>query len=459
MTDTSSDKHESSIPEQFYNSLMASREISFAQLQCYQQDVAKTYVKYVCERSTWHAARLKPVLQNEEPDFSRWQDVPILTKRELLDDYHRWRIDDIPESHGRVLLSESSSSTGISVALPKTQMTDTATACASFRHVATFGLEYARPMVMLRALNPMLSRRRSHDVELAQSASEPDRSRWGPSWVDEERRGPRYYIHVSLPCDQILDRLDEIGQQSEGCYLNTSPSKALELANYVRRNRRTPPPLLAILSVGEVVTASLRYEVKTHLGCNMIDVYATAETGPIAMQCAESDLYHVQSELGWVELLNATGHPARPGETGRVVVTPFYNLAMPLIRFDTGDLAIAGTPCKCGSPHPVITSIVGRAASQLRSKNGSTVRFLPDFEGMRNHLGQCRWRLEQFHDGYAELQYMQTPDGEYIDEQGAIKLVRSFCSDAGLDEIDVREVNALGLTGGGKFAVAHRKEQ
>ena len=166
MTDTTSDKHKSSIQEQFYNSLMVSREISSAQLQSYQQEVATTYVRYICERSAWHAERLKPVLQGEKTDFSRWQDVPILSKRELLDEYHRWRIDDIPASHGRILLTESSSSTGISVALPKTQMTSTATACASFRHVAAFGLEYARPLVMLRSLNPMLGRHRSHDVEV-----------------------------------------------------------------------------------------------------------------------------------------------------------------------------------------------------------------------------------------------------------------------------------------------------
>lgn len=456
MTDTTSDKHESSIQEQFYNSLMVSREISSAQLQSYQQEVATTYVRYICERSAWHAERLKPVLQGEKTDFSRWQDVPILSKRELLDEYHRWRIDDIPASHGRILLTESSSSTGISVALPKTQMTSTATACASFRHVAAFGLEYARPLVMLRSLNPMLGRHRSHDVKSTQSASQPDLSRWGPTWIDEKQRGPRHHIHVSLPCDQILDRLDEIGKQRDGCYLNTSPSKALELANYVRRNGRASPPLMAILSVGEVATASLRHEVKTHLGCKMIDIYATAETGPIAMQCPESGLYHVQSELALVELLSGTGQPARPGETGRVVVTPLYNLAMPLIRFDTGDLAIAGAACKCGSPHPVITSIVGRAGSQLRSKNGTALRFLPDFESMRKHLGQCRWRLRQTHDGCAELQYMQTPDGEHIDEQGAIRLVRSLCSDPGLEKVNLREIDVLGLTGGGKFEVAQR---
>lgn len=459
MTDTTSDKHQSSIQEQFYDSLMVSREISSAQLQSYQQEVAATYVKYISERSTWHADRLKPVLHNGKIDFSRWRDVPILSKRELLDEYHRWRIDDIPVSHGRILLTESSSSTSISVALPKTQMTDTATACASFRHIAAFGLEYARPLVMLRALNPMLARHRSHDIESIRSASQPDHSRWGPAWIDKKLRGPRHYIHVSLPCDEILDRLDEIGEQSGGCYLNTSPAKVLELADYVRRTGRASPPLLAVLSVGEVVTASLRDEVKMHLGCNMIDIYATAETGPIAMQCSESGLYHVQSELVFAELLNGTGQPARPGETGRVVVTPLYNLAMPLIRFDTGDLAIAGTACKCGSPHPVITSIVGRAGSQLRSKNGKTLQFQPDFENMRRHLGQCRWRVTQTRDGCAELQYMQTPDGEPIDERGAVSLVRSMSSDPGLEEINIREVNVLGLTAGGKFAVARRTAQ
>ena len=271
----------------------------------------------------------------------------------------------------------------------------------------------------------------------------------------EEHRGPRHYLSVSLPCEDLLDQLDAIGEEADGCYLNTSPSKVLELANYVRRKQRPHPKLKAILSVGELVTPSHRHEVRSYLGAEMIDVYATAETGPVAMQCPVGGLYHIQSELGWVELLDDADKPVKPGQIGRVVVTPFYNLAMPLLRFDTDDLAVAGASCKCNSPHPVIAGIVGRAGSQIRAADGSVVRWSPDFEAMRACLGECRWRLHQLGPGQIELQYMQTPDGEAIDEHGAVELAQRLCRSEDL-EITVREVDVLGLTGGGKFALTHR---
>ena len=455
MTEKHQDQNDTSIAQRFYDSLIVSRQISREQLNRYQQEVATTLLEYVSQHSAWHANRMAPVLRNGQPDFNLWREILVLTKQELLADYHLWRIDDIPQSHGRLILTESSSSTGIAVALPKTQMTDTATACAGFRHAALFGIDYRAPLVMLRSLNPMLARIRSYDVEHEQSAPVRRDQLWGPSWLDDSSRGPRHVMSVGLSCDQVLNRLDEIGGDAGGCYLNTSPSKALDLADHVRIHKRHAPPLKAILSVGEVATAAHRHEIRTHLDCELIDVYATAETGPLAMQCPESGFYHVQSELGWVELLNETGSPAQVGETGRVVVTPFYNLAMPLIRFDTGDLAVAGAACKCNSPHPVITKILGRSGVQLRDRKGRFISFSPDFAAMREHLGNCRWRLTQSFDGHVELQYMQTADEEKINGPGAAELIHQLCKDADFD-VSVREIDVLGLTGGGKFALTQR---
>ena len=134
MSDAASEGTEPNITKGFYESLMTTREVSHDQLESYQREVLETYVDFVTGRSEFHRKRLAPLLNSGKPDFDCWPEVPILTKAELTRDYHRWRIDDIPENHGRVTLSDSSSSTSISVALPKTQMTETAIACAAFRH-------------------------------------------------------------------------------------------------------------------------------------------------------------------------------------------------------------------------------------------------------------------------------------------------------------------------------------
>mgnify|MGYP000113622014 CR=1 FL=1 len=55
------------------------------------------------------------------------------------------------------------------------------------------------------------------------------------------------------------------------------------------------------------------------------------------------------------------------------VVTPFYNLAMPLIRYDIGDYAEAGAPCACGRTLPVLARIMGRSRNMLRLPGGGTM--------------------------------------------------------------------------------------
>jgi phenylacetate-CoA ligase len=77
-----------------------------------------------------------------------------------------------------------------------------------------------------------------------------------------------------------------------------------------------------------------------------------------------------------VELLALNDdRPASGGELGRVVVTDLFSQAMPLVRYDTGDLA---TLADCGaSPCPIRTSafarIHGRIAELVHTTAGEPV--------------------------------------------------------------------------------------
>jgi phenylacetate-CoA ligase len=79
------------------------------------------------------------------------------------------------------------------------------------------------------------------------------------------------------------------------------------------------------------------------------------------VQCPEFDHYHIQSESVLLEILDDAGDPVKPGELGRVVVTPLHNFATALLRYEMGDYAEVGEPCPCGRGLPVIKRILGRA--------------------------------------------------------------------------------------------------
>ena len=72
-------------------------------------------------------------------------------------------------------------------------------------------------------------------------------------------------------------------------------------------------------------------------------MYSAAEAGAIAFQCREHGRYHVQAESVLLEVLRPDGSACAPGETGQVVLTPFHNFAMPLLRYAIDDMAsVAG---------------------------------------------------------------------------------------------------------------------
>ncbi len=71
---------------------------------------------------------------------------------------------------------------------------------------------------------------------------------------------------------------------------------------------------------------------------------------------------------------NERREPCAPGEVGRVVVTDLLNRAMPLIRYEVGDLSAWSTSsCPCGRGMPTLSHIVGRTADAFVRPDGSLI--------------------------------------------------------------------------------------
>ncbi len=127
---------------------------------------------------------------------------------------------------------------------------------------------------------------------------------------------------------------------------------------------QTHPPLRSVRglkAVSEPLTAGRRARVETIFGAPISISYGLNEIGVVASCCPEAGRYHVHDEHCLVEIVDADGQPSPPGEYGRVYVTSLTNYAMPLIRYDTGDIAQAlDGPCPCGRTLPSFGQIQGR---------------------------------------------------------------------------------------------------
>jgi phenylacetate-CoA ligase len=131
-----------------------------------------------------------------------------------------------------------------------------------------------------------------------------------------------------------------------------------------------------IFSVGEALLESQRENLERWSGTVVGDSYGLNEHTGVMCQCPAGN-YHVASEYGILEILREDGTPAEPGEEGRIVTTGLHNRAFPLIRYDTGDLAVpAAGPCACGRTLPVVRSLSGRLGDRVLGAHGRWVSSL-----------------------------------------------------------------------------------
>jgi phenylacetate-CoA ligase len=186
-------------------------------------------------------------------------------------------------------------------------------------------------------------------------------------------------------------------------YLLGSPSNLLVLCDHFAARSLQLPRLRQIRSYNEMLTEEVREACRRVFGVEIIDMYSISEAGYLALQCPQCRHYHVQSEGVLLEILDETGQPCGPGQSGRVVITPLHNFATVLLRYEVGDYAEVGEPCPCGRGLPVIRRILGRFRNMA---------VLPDGRPAWPYFGQFEMRaiapsLRQFQIVQRSLEEME----------------------------------------------------
>jgi phenylacetate-coenzyme A ligase PaaK-like adenylate-forming protein len=180
--------------------------------------------------------------------------------------------------------------------------------------------------------------------------------RW--AWVDPSR-----------PVSEWLTEYDRVRPHAFHSY----PSALREFC-FEARQRGPLAWIPRVLSVGgELCSAELKPLVAEVFGRPPLVMYGAVEGGRLAFECREHRGLHVRPDAVHVEILN-DGRPAGPGEPGSVVITSLINTAMPIIRYELGDLA-AWEPgeCPCGLWWPRLTLHQGRQSEVIPLPGGRRV--------------------------------------------------------------------------------------
>ena len=294
----------------------------------------------------------------EELTEDVWAAIPLLTRAELQRLGPALDSTAPPADHGKVYEAATSGSTGRPVVVKKTDHVSLLWHAATVRHHIWHRRDLASKLASIRHFRDPAEARPPDGIRAAQ---------WGPSTAMAYDTGPCVILALRSTIDDQVDWL--LREQPD--YLLTHPSNMLDIARALDDAGRRIDGLKGAMTISETLTPAARQEIRERLGVPLSDSYSAQEIGYMALQCPESDGYHVQAETVMVEVLDDAGKPCAPGTVGRVVLTPLHNFATPLIRYDIGDYAEVGESCPCGRTLPVLTRIMGRTRNLLTLPDGS----------------------------------------------------------------------------------------
>ncbi|MGA2114365.1 MAG: hypothetical protein ABSH56_06400 [Bryobacteraceae bacterium] len=152
-------------------------------------------------------------------------------------------------------------------------------------------------------------------------------------------------------------------------WLHGYPSLLALLAAYIHEKRLELGYQLQWVTVGaENLLEQQASIIHRAFGVQPKQHYGMAEAVANFSECERGQL-HVDEDFAAVEFL-ARGD----GSTYRVVGTNFSNPAMPLIRYDVGDVvSLSDSPCLCGRPGRIVHSVDGRNEDYIVLRDGAKI--------------------------------------------------------------------------------------
>lgn len=273
---------------------------------------------------------------------------------------------------------------------------------------------------------------------------------WRSNWRTNNTLFSSYHLSVHS-ITHYVQKLNAI----RPVLIDSYPSSVLALARLARERGLSLPRPAAIITSSETLFPSMREEIEAAFQCRVYDQYGSAEQVVFASQCEQGSL-HVFPDYGVVEILDGAGRPCPPGEVGEVIATGFTNLAMPFLRYRTGDLAAwADGKCGCGRAFPRLKSISGRVDDMLVGMDGRLVgRLDPVFKGLTSV------REAQIAQTARDLVEIRVVPAREFDVDAEQTLVGEVAARMGPGvSVVVRVVDSIPRTEGGKLRAVVREFQ
>jgi phenylacetate-CoA ligase len=220
-------------------------------------------------------------------------------------------------------------------------------------------------------------------------------SHWGPPFAWLGPSGRRF----SLDSTGIsLERILSILTRERPDYLIVNAPLVAALAREALDCGCCGTRIEQVLAFGGALTPRDRAAIRAAFGSKAVNRYTSEEIGYIAIQCPRHEHYHVLSGTVLVEIVDEEGRACSAGRPGSILVTSLHSYAMPLIRYEIGDIAEWGEACDCGITLPVIRRILGRSWRLITRPDCKRVLARIEAANLTHIPGLLEWRFVLYAD-------------------------------------------------------------
>jgi phenylacetate-CoA ligase len=417
-----------------YKMLMESQFWPPETMLAFQRTQLTQLLHHARDNVPFYKTRLDPVFtKNGDIDWDRWHEIPIVTRADLRDRRNELLATRLPPGHGPSKAFSTSGSSGIPIAMEITRFWGQANRAALRRFHKLHGIVPTKSSASF-SNSPKTSELRTADYL---SKTKQGRS------SGEAIAARELVLNRGLAESRKLDILEAEGVD----YIFDIPNnvEVLAVANLSRKN---PVRLEALVFHGQGVSLEQRKLFQESFGARSLSIYSSEEGGLMGYQCVGNHHYHLNSEMMFLEILTAEGRACRPGEPGRVVVTPFYSTALPLVRYEQGDTAEYLPSCTCGSKLPLIGNISGRQDQFFRFPEGIRTATGLSQALLRENLNALAFQLAQVETYKLELRFVPADRNMPITPDPVVAHLRELIH----PKLDVmfKPVETVPLNAGGK---------
>lgn len=335
--------------DQFLDLARASRE----QVDQYALNELKNIVNFSKQRIPWYTNSFASIgdIDGSESLQDLLQSLPILSRRQAQENFDGLYFKSPENNPADYVIQATSGSTGKPVSVMK---------FAPLYSAEYDALTLAEWQLNKRDTSKTLSTFRIVQTELEDAPLGPPLSYIGATRVHTSRS----ILKRTIP--ELLNELHRL--RPDYLFVNGVVARQLALAQLDSDNE--PIKIEQFLTVSDRIDPQLRTLIREVFDGRIIDRYSSEEFGYIALQCPVHDHLHVCSPSLIVEVVDEDGNACDVGVPGRVLVTSLHNFAMPLIRYDIGDIAEFGEPCDTGLNWPVLNQVNGRIRDSITLPDG-----------------------------------------------------------------------------------------